>query len=218
MTMNRLVISVLVVSCLVCSSLAFAQYEDDPFIEGFVGGNFTMPTGTLKNDMVPDSLNAKGSIGGELGFGYYFKTNFVAGAYFSIGNMSTEELGRHHRSYNFGLYGKFLFLDLGEKSFSPYLKANAGMNISKLATKVEGEGGAVVFRELSYDPAPQVGIALGIHKKTNQFGGVYFEVGYQMDLVDGVKGKFKGKSYEFVDNNAFLMFRLGILFNIGRKE
>ncbi|MCK5126462.1 MAG: hypothetical protein KAR42_09420 [candidate division Zixibacteria bacterium] len=216
--MNRLILSVMVVSLIFCSSLAFAQYEDDPYVEGFVAGNFTMPTGTLKNDMVPDSLNAKGSVGGVVGFGYYLKPKLVTGLYFGIRNMSTEEMGLHHRGYDFGLYGKYMFFDLTEKSFTPYLKLNAGVNFSKMATRVVGENGAVVFRELSYDPTMQGGLALGFHKKTNEFGAMFLEVGYHMDMMDGVKGEFKGKEYEFTENNGFMVVRLGILFNIGPKE
>lgn len=177
-----------------------------------------MPTGTLKNDMNPDSLNAKGSFGGEIGLGYYWKPNVIIGLYFCGRNMTTEELDLRHRAYDVGLYGKYLFKDISETSLSPYVKVNAGMNISKLATKVEAEGGGVAFRELSFDPTFQGGVALGVHKKTNSNGGLYFEVGYQMDMMDGVTGEFRGTDYEFTDNNGFLMIKLGVLFNIGRRE
>ncbi|MEZ5359057.1 MAG: outer membrane beta-barrel protein [Candidatus Zixiibacteriota bacterium] len=216
--MNRLFFSFVVVVFLFCSSLAFAQYEDEPYLEGYVGGNYSLPTGTLKNDMIPDSLNAKGGFGGEIGIGYYWQSNVIIGLYFSGRNMAAEDLDLNHRMYDLGLYGKYLFKDITESSLSPYLKINVGMNFSKLATKVESEGGGVAFRELSFDPALQGGVALGIHKKTNSRGGIYLEVGYQMDMMDGVKGEFRGTDYEFADNNGFIMFKLGVLFNIGRKE
>jgi len=100
---------------------------------------------------------------------------------------------------------------------APYVKVNAGLNFSKLATKVATEGGGIVFRELSFDPTFQGGIALGLHKKTNESGALYLEVGYQMDLMDGVTGEFKGVDYEFKDNNGFLLIKFGVLFNIGPK-
>ncbi len=215
--MNRLIFSTVVVVLLFCSSFAFAQYEDDPFVEGFVGANFTLPTGTLKNDMDPDSLNAGNGFGGEIGFGYYLKSNTIVGLYFSGRNMSAENIDLKHRIYNVGIYTKRVLGDLTEKSLAPYVKVNAGLSFSKLATKVNSEGGGIVFRELSYDPTFQAGIALGIHKKTNEFGALYFEVGYQMDLMDGVVGDFKGVDYEFKDNNGFLLIKLGVLFNIGPK-
>lgn len=216
--MNRLFFSFVVVVFLFCSSVAFAQYEEEPYLEGYVGGNFTLPTGTLKNDMIPDSLNAKGGFGGEIGVGYYWQNNILIGLYFSGRNMKTEELDLNHRAYNVGLYGKYLFKDMTEATFSPYVKINVGANFSKLATKVEAEGGGVAFRELSYDPTFQGGIALGIQKKNNSYGGVYAEVAYQMDMMNGIKGEFRGANYEFPDNNGYLLFKLGILFNIGRRE
>ena len=72
MVMKRLIQWAVILSVIVCFSPAFAQYEEDPYIEGYVGGNFTLPMGYMKNDLIPDSLNATSGIGLDAGAGYYF--------------------------------------------------------------------------------------------------------------------------------------------------
>jgi hypothetical protein len=215
--MNRKIFFSVVMSLFVFSSMAFAQYDEEPFIEGFVGGNFTMPSGYMKNDLVPDSLNATGGIGFNVGGGYYFKPNLIVGLYVGANNMGAEDIDLNHRVFEFGLYTKYFVKDLSESSFSPYIKVSGGLAFSKLITKVTSDGN-VSFRELSYSPALGVDVALGLHIKTNETGGVYLEGGYKTDLMNGITGEFKGVDYEWGDNNNFLIIRAGILFNIGPKE
>ena len=204
-----------------CSSLAFGQYEmeAEPFIEGFVGPNVTLPTGYLANDlMVPGAdLNAKARIGIDAGAGYFFTNSVIAGLYFSARNMSTESLDRHHRIFEFGVYGKFLFADITEKSWSPYVRAMVGLNFSKLATRVTDDT-LIVYRELSYDPALGTGIALGGYIKFNQHGGIFVEGAYHYDFMDGVIGEFKSVNYRWGDNNQYVTVVAGVIFNIGPKE
>lgn len=199
------------------SSLAMAQYEDDPYIEGFIGGNISLPSGYIKSDLSPDSLNATSGLGLNLGFGYYVNSQTIAGLYFSARNMGTDGLDMNHRIFEVGAYGKYLFMDLTETSFSPYLKLSAGAVFSKLATKVSDDN-STVLRELTYSPALGIDLALGIHYKTNSFGAMYFELGYRYDLMKDVVGEYENDEYPWGGNNQFLMARLGVLFNIGPKE
>lgn len=215
--MKRVIQSVVILSVLLCSSLAFAQYEDEPYIEGYVGANYTLPMGYLKNDLIPDSLNAKAGIGLDLGAGYHVKNNLVVGLYFNLRNMATEGLDLNHRVYEAGTYGKYFFSDLSESSFSPYLKVMAGLNFSKLVTVVQDESGPS-FRELSLSPTLGTGAALGIHYKTNEYGAIFLEAGLNYDFTDKVSGEFKGIDYEWGDNNQYLSIKAGVLFGIGRKE
>lgn len=215
--MRRVIQSVIIVSLLLLSSLAYAQYEEDPYIEGYVGGNFSMPMGHLKNDVVPDSLNATNGFGLDIGIGYYLKPNLITGLYFNVRNMGADEIDLNHRMFEFGAYGKYLIGDFAEKNLVPYFRLSAGLNFSKLATKVEGESGPI-FRELSYDPTLGTELALGAHYKTNDFGGIFAEAAFHFDMTDGATGEYKGINYEWGGNDMFVMFRLGILFNVGPKE
>ncbi|MEE9442960.1 MAG: hypothetical protein V3V99_09865 [candidate division Zixibacteria bacterium] len=215
--MNRKIFFAVVMSFFVFSSMVLAQYEDEPYVEGFVGGNFTSPSGYMKNDLVPDSLNATGGLGFIIGGGYYFRSNLILGLYFSMNNMGANDIDLNHRVFDFGIYTKYFIKDLSESSFSPYVKVSGGLAFSKLITKVTSNGG-VTFRELSYSPALGVDVALGLHWKTNEYGALYFEGGYKTDLMDGVTGEFKGVDYPWLDNNNFLIIRAGVIFNIGPKE
>lgn len=215
--MNRKIFFAVVVSLLVFSSMALAQYDEEPFVEGFVGGNYTLPGGYMKNDLVPDSLNATGSLGFNIGGGYYFKPKLVVGLFIGANNMGASDIELNHRVFEFGLYTKYFVKDLTESSLSPYVKVSGGLAFSKLITKVDREG-SISFRELSYSPVLGVDFALGLHWKTNEYGAIYFEGGYKMDLMDGNTGEFQGIDYEWGDNNNFLILRAGVLFNIGPKE
>ncbi|MFH1701437.1 MAG: hypothetical protein ABIE07_12735 [Candidatus Zixiibacteriota bacterium] len=215
--MNRKIFFAAVVSFFIFSSLVLAQYEDEPYVEGFVGGNYISPSGYIKNDLEPDSLNATGGIGFNIGAGYYFKSNLVMGLYFGVNNMGAQDIVLNHRVFDFGLYAKYFVRDITESSLSPYVKVSGGLVFSKLITKVTSNG-SVAFRELSYSPAFGTEIALGLHWKTNELGAVYFEGGYKIDMMNGVTGEFKGVDYPWSDNNNFLIFRAGVTVNIGPKE
>lgn len=217
MDRKRFIIPVAVIALFLFSSLAMAQYEDDPYIEGSIGGNYTLPSGYIKNDLSPDSINASSGLGLNLGLGYYVNSKLITGLYFSARNMGTDGTDMNHRAFEVGAYGKYLFMDLTETSFSPYLKLSGGVVFSKLVTKVNDDN-STVLRELVYNPAPGLDLALGIHYKTNSFGALYFELGYHYDLMKDIAGEYKNDEYPWGDNNQFLMVRLGVLFNIGPKE
>lgn len=218
MVMKRTIQTVVIVSLLVCSSLTLAQYEEEPYIEGFVGGNLSLPMGYISNDLIPDSLNATPGFGLDAGIGYYLKPRYILGLYFDVRNMATDGMGLHHRAFEFGVYGKFLFSNLTEATLSPYVRLSAGVNFSKLAAKVAGEGGVPVYRELSHDPAPGAELSVGLHKKTNERGAIFIEAAFHIDMMNGTAAEYRGVDYEWGDNNQFVIIRAGILFNIGPKE
>ena len=215
--MKRIVQAVTLASLLFLASLAAAQYEAEPYIEGFVGGNYSLPTGFIKNDMTPNSLNATNGFGLELGGGYFVKPQIVAGLYFNARNMKTDGAGLNHRIFEFDLFGKYLFFDLAAKKFSPYVKLNAGLAFNKLATKVSDHG-LPVLRELAYKPSLGTEAGIGLHYRTNNYGGLYVEAAYHFDFMQGVKGKFQSVNYTWDENNKYILLKAGVLFNIGRKE
>jgi hypothetical protein len=217
MVTKQVVQAIVMMSLLICSMPALAQYEEEPYIEGYVAVNYTLPMGHLKNDLVPDSLNATGKIGFDIGLGYYVKPKLVVGLYYSNRNMGTEELDLNHRVYEVGSYGKFFFFDLTEASFSPYVRLSAGLNFSKMVTKVEGEI-EPLFRELSLSPSLGAGIGLGIHYKTNEFGAFFAEASYNQDFTKSVNGEYRGVDYDWGDDNNYLLIKAGVSFNIGPKE
>ena len=213
----RRTVQVAVIGLICCfSSLAYAQYEAEAFIEGFIGGNFTLPTGTIKNDLIPKDLNATTGVGLDLGAGYFFKPQIVGGVYFNARSMGTEGEELHHRVFEVGAYGKYFLSDVSATSFSPYGKLLAGLSFSKLATKVNDHD-TPVLRELSYKPTLGVEGAVGIHYRTNSAGGLYAEVGYHLDFMDGVKGTFQGIDYSWKASNKYIILKAGVQFNIGRK-
>ncbi len=219
MSMKRAIQSGIVISFLICSSSAFGQYEEEPYIEGFVGPNLTLPIGYIGNDLSSDSvsLNAEPGFGLDAGFGYYIKSTLITGFYFNVRNMGVEDLDLHHRVFEIGAYGKFLFSDIMETSWSPYARLTAGLNFGKLVTKVEGETGPV-YRELSHSPTLGAGLSLGMYKRTSEFGGVYLEATFNFDLMDGVTGDYQGRDYEWGDNNQYVVIKAGVVFNIGPSE
>jgi len=206
---------------MLCSSLAFGQYEEvsEPFIEGFVGVNGILPMGYLKDSLLVSgaNLNATTGVGLDVGAGYYFTNSLIAGLYFSARNMGVKDFGFHHRLFEAGVYGKYQFMDITEKSWSPYLRLSVGLNFSKLATRVL-DGTRYVYRELGYDPALGTGVSVGAFLKLNQHGGVYVEGTYHIDMMDGIGGEFKGVDYRWGDNNQYVVLGAGVIFNIGPKE
>lgn len=217
MATMRVILTLLAVFIISMSAPTFAQYEDDPFLEGFIGPNYTLPLGHLKNDLEPEGLKATSGIGFDAGIGYYYKPSLIIGGYFRFLNMGTEDIDMSHRTYSVGMYGKFLFLDIVEGSGSPYLRMSAGINFGKFATRVDGEF-TPTFRELSYAPTPAVEIALGFHKKTAEAGAIYFEGAFGYDFTDGITGEFRSQKTEWGANNQYVIIRAGVLFNIGAKE
>jgi hypothetical protein len=217
MAMKRVIQAIVIMTVLAGTMPALAQYATDPYIEGYVGGNVTLPMGHIKNDLVPDSLNATAALGFNAGVGYHLKPKMVIGLFFDLRNMKTKDLELNHRVYEVGVYGKYFMADITETRFSPYARVSAGMNISKLVTRVEDSFGPV-FRELSYNPSLGVGACLGLHIRTNDYGALYVEGSYNYDFMNGVSGKFKGVSYTWDKNNQFVVIRAGVKFNIGPKD
>jgi len=217
MAMKRVIQSVVVMGMLLSASLAFGQYGEDPYMEGYVGANYTLPMGYMKNDLMPDSLNASGNLGFDLGLGYYVNPKLSVGLYFNLRNMNTEGLDLSHHVYEVGTYGRYFLSNISETSFSPYARLSAGVNFSKLVTRVEGEGGPS-FRELSMEPTLGLGFGLGMYLKTNDYGAVYIEGIYNYDFTSGIVGEFKGVDYVWGDNNQYLSIKAGIAYNIGPKE
>jgi hypothetical protein len=217
MAIKRMVQSVVIVSLLIGSSLAFAQYEAEPYIEGYIGADLVMPMGYIKNDLSPDGLNAKLGWGMDAGAGYYFSSSLVGGLYFDLRDMKANDYSLHHRMYEVGAYGKYFISGVGGSATTPYVKVSGGMSFSNLVTKVAGEMGPA-YRELAYPPTIGAEAALGVQHKTNEYGGIYLELGFHMDMTDGVTGDFRSVDYPWGGNNTFVMIRGGVMVNIGPKE
>lgn len=177
----------------------------------------TLPIGHMKNDLDPDSLNAETGLGFDIGAGYYISNKLVAGLYFTVQTMGAKEIDLSHRVYEFGAFGKYLLLDLTEKKLSPYVKFSAGLNFGKMTSKVFDDG-RPVFRELSYKPTLGTAAAIGFQLKTNERGGLYLEFDYNFDFMEDVAGEFEDIDYSWAKNNAYLLIKAGIVFNIGPRE
>ena len=216
MSLKHVALSVVFISLLFAST-ALAQYEEDPFIEGFVGANLTLPTGYIKNDLDPDSLNAESGFGFDLGAGYHFSNKLIAGLYFSAQSMSAKEFDLTHRIFEFGGFGKYFVMDLTETRISPYIKLSAGLNFGKLVSKVY-DGTQPVYRELSYMPTFGTAAAMGFQWKTNERGGIYLEAEYNYDMMKDVTGEFQDTDYAWEKNNSFIAVKAGVVFKIGRRE
>jgi hypothetical protein len=74
------------------------------------------------------------------------------------------------------------------------------------------------FRELSYSATLGADLALGAQYQTNTYGGLYLEGGYHYDFMSDVEGTYKGNSFAWPDNNAYVVLRAGVFVNIGSKE
>ena len=200
MSVKNVILSVVFIALLM-TSVATAQYEEEPYIEGFVGANYTLPMGHMKDDLEPDSLNAENGFGLDIGLGYYFTSQLIGGMYFNAQNMGAKDIDLTHRVFEFGAYGKYLIMNMEDSKISPYLKLSLGMNFSKLVTKVSDDG-RPVYRELAYKPTLGTSAALGFHFKTNERGGIFVEFDYNYDLLKDVTGEFESTDYNWKENNT----------------
>lgn len=221
MIIKRVIQSTAIIALLLCVSPAMAQYGSEPFIEGFVGGNLTLPTGNLKNNLSPDSLNAKLGYGFDMGGCYYIKPQVAIGLYFNSRNMKTQDFDLYHRVFEFGVYGKYLLNNLSNTQMTPYLKVSGGLSFSKFAEPIT-DGDKPVYSEISHNPVPGIEGALGLQtklKKDNTAGGIFIEAAAHYDMVDKSMGKHVGSRIPWTHGNAlYFMLRGGIYFNISHKE
>jgi hypothetical protein len=217
MVMKRMLLSVVIMSLLLSSSLVWAQYEEEPYVEGYVGLNYVFPMGYIANDLEPDSINAKSGVGWDFGFGYYATPKLVVGLHFNNRNMSADKIDLNHRVIEIGAYGKYFMRNMTETSLSPYFRLTGGVSFNRLVTPVLGQEGPS-YRELTYEPTWGVGIGLGLQYKTNEFGGIFFEAIYNYDFTDGIEEEYRDINYTWGGNNQYVTLKLGVVYNIGPKD
>lgn len=215
--MKRVLQSVVIMSLLLGSSLAWAQYEEEPYVEGYVGINYVIPSGYIANDLDPDSINAKGGVGWDFGFGYYATSKLVVGLHFNNRNMSADKVDLNHRVIEIGAYGKYFLLNMTETSLSPYLRLTGGVSFNRLVTPILGAEGPS-YGELTYKPAGGAGLGLGLQFKTNEFGGLFVEATYNYDFTEGIKDEYRDIEYEWGGNNQYVTLKFGVVYNIGPRE
>jgi len=170
----------------------------------------TIPSGSITDWY--DSLGAKSGFGIGGSGGYYFNNSVCMGIYFSYNRLGMEEPAsegtweRKFQTYDFGAYAKYALV--GETNFEPYVKFSAGMIWPKFPTWV-GED-ANRLREQSYDPGVSLAGYIGMLYYTSDYGGIFLEVGYHNDFVDGVEADYHGLIYQINDNLNYLQIKGGV--------
>lgn len=159
-----------------------------------------------------DTLGAKTAIavGGDLG--YFFTHDLAVGlsfvANFHSIDTETEAKDMHHYFYSPRLYGKYYFF--GESEFAPYVKAHAGVDIPKFATRVFDQDYGFKFRSLTYDPVFAWGLGGGVFYYSSESSGLFLEANYHMSMTDGTEAEYQGQTFTFQDNTSIIDIHAGI--------
>jgi hypothetical protein len=185
---------------------AFSQDDDEKWrsFEVVAFGGLSLPSGSLSD--WNDTLGAEMGFNLGLASGYYFTEKICAGIYFDYTQFGVEDYSLNYRLYNAGVYGKYSFV--GESNFEPYVKVSAGGVWPKFATWIGPDKN--VLRELSYDPALNLGLHVGALYYTADFGGIFLELGYQMDMLKDAKGDYGGEEFKLADNVNYINIRAGV--------
>ena len=222
---------------LILSASVMAQDEDEveyvkDFLEVAVFGGGSMPSGGLTDWTIEVPLleGATEELGAKFGFdvgfdvGYFWTLNFVTGVNFtyhqySIDSDSSAVQSLKHRVFSPSLYGKYYFF--GESNLVPYVKAHAGVDVVKFATRVYdpnvGSSGGTEYRELSYDPAFAFGLGVGAFYYTHDYGGLFIEANYHNALTSDVGGSYEGYDYDFGESTAIFDIHAGIKVFFGEE-
>lgn len=201
---------------LIFSSAAIAQDEEDENWRSFevsIHAGLTMPS----NIDWYDSLAAKNGMHFGAAGGYYLNERFCVGTYFTYSQMSPEEASsfnigdQKYKMYDVGLYGKYAFT--GESNFEPYIKISAGINFAKYATWV-GDA-RTTLREISFDPAFSGAGYLGLSYYTSDYGAIFLELGYHLDMLKDSPAIYKDVSYPFPEDIKYLEIRGGVIVFFG---
>ena len=127
-------------------------------------------------------------------------------------DVSSFDIGdQNYKMYDVGLYGKYAFT--GESSFEPYIKISAGINFAKYATWVGDM--KTTLRELSYDPAFSGAGYLGASLYTSDYGALFMEVGYHMDMLKGSPVEHGDEIYSFQMDINYIEVRAGVVVFFG---
>ena len=201
---------------LIFSSAAVAQDEEDGKWRNFEVSmhiGLTMPS----NIDWYDTLAAKNGMNFGGAGGFYFTERLCIGAYFNYTQMAPEEVSsfdvadQKYKMYDVGLYGKYAFT--GESNFEPYVKISAGANFAKYATWV---GAArTQLREISYDPAFSGAGYLGASYYTSDYGAIFLEVGYHMDMLKYTQATYDDVIYSFPDDIKYIEIKAGVVVFFG---
>lgn len=201
---------------LIFSANLYAQEEEEEKWRNFevsMYGGLTMSS----NIDWYDSLAAKTGLHFGGTGGYYFTDKICLGVYFTYSQMGLEEpygldlRSQNYKMYNIGLYGKYAFS--GESNLEPYIKLSAGANFPKFATWV-GEF-RTRMRELSYDPGFSGGGYLGLMYYTSDYGAIFIEAGYHMDLLQYNEGTYDEVTYVIPEDVKYAEVRAGVVVFFG---
>ncbi|HHI02946.1 MAG TPA: hypothetical protein ENL22_05450 [candidate division Zixibacteria bacterium] len=200
---------------LIFSSVAVAQDEEDKWrnFEVSMHVGLTMPS----NIDWYDTLAAKNGMNFGGAGGYYFSEKLCFGVYFNYTQMSPEEVSsfdisdQKYKMYDIGLYGKYVFT--GESNFEPYIKLTAGANFAKYATWVGAAKSRL--REISYDPAFSGAGYLGLSYYTSDYGAIFLEVGYHMDMLKNTAAEYDNRTYLFPDDIKYIELKAGVVVFFG---
>lgn len=194
---------------------ASAQEEEEKWrnFEVSLVSGLSMPTGDLKE--WKDTLGAKTDIHFNLQGGYFFSEKLAVGMYFNFTDYDIDDdYGVGFKMYDAGLYTKYAFSN--ESYFEPFLKISGGMLWPKYPTWVTPTQKSL--RELSYDPGFTFAAYFGLLYYTSEFGGIFLEVGYHNDFLDGSEATYHDESYTIDINASYLEINAGINVFFGPEE
>ncbi len=185
---------------------AFSQDDEEKWrnFEVEVYGGLSVPSGTLSD--WNDSLGAKTGYNMGLAGAYYFTEKICAGTYFTYTQFNIKDYTLSYRLYDGGLYGKYCFV--GESNFEPYVKLTGGVVWPKFATWIGDDKN--ILRELSYDPALNFGLNIGMLYYTSDFGSIFVELGYNYDLLKDSQSDYAHDNFKLPDNANYINVRAGL--------
>lgn len=218
--MKKLLLLLTLTLLVLLNATVFAQDEERDVLELSFWGGMGVPTGDIKD--YSDSLGATSrfSLGGEIG--YYFTPDIVVGfgvAYYEYGidNNPTdvEAEGLKHRLYSPSIYAKYIVPT--ESNFSPYVKAQVGLDYAKFTTFVTNPAGDR-YRQLSFDPSLSYGFGAGLFYYTHDYAGLFFEADYHMASTSDAEHTYEGTIYKMGVDVGMIDVRVGIKVLFGSDE
>jgi hypothetical protein len=214
--------SLLLVALLTLGTVVMAQEEESvkDFMEVAIYGGGSLPVGGISDWSQTTPATGTELLGTKFGFdagfdiGHFLTPTLVIGlnltfAQYGIDSDSAAVASLHHRLVCPSIYLKHYFS--GESNFMPYVKVHAGVDVAKYTTRVyDGNEGAYVYRELSYDPAPSFGFGGGVFYYTFDYGGIYAEANYHMALTKNVTADYGRDKYTFGETASVIDVHAGL--------
>ncbi|UCD17027.1 MAG: outer membrane beta-barrel protein [Candidatus Zixiibacteriota bacterium] len=214
MKKSHVLVALTLLLALSIPAMAQEDEEDEKWRNFEVGitAGMNFPSGSFGD--WGDSLGAKNGFTAGVCGGYCLTNAISLGAYFTYSYHGMEIYNLSYKLYDAGAYAKFALV--GESDWEPYAKISGGAVFPKFATWVTEDRNTM--RELSYDPALSLGLFAGLLWYTSDYGGLFLEAGYHLNMTEEVEGEYASEKILLKDNVEYISVKIGISVFFGPEE